>query len=71
MTLHIKAWLEDGKSHLEILDSNSGQVQLRWTLDSDEEKDAGRMRQLFRELLLLSCKQEMCNGRVFCAAPEG
>ena len=67
MTLNIKAWMQDGKSYLEILDTRSGEVQLRWSHDPADgsERGSSATQQLFRDLLLLSCKQDLCNGRLF------
>ena len=66
MSWHIHAWLKDGKPCLEIVDADSGSVHLQWS-GNDQPQGGRDVQQLFRELLLLSCQQDLRNGRLFSA----
>lgn len=73
MSYHINAWLEDGDPRLEILDAHSKSVCMSWSYksrESLERKDKTEIQRLFRELILLTCKQMVANCRVFEAGPN-
>mgnify|MGYP003672118201 FL=1 len=68
MSYHINAWLEDGEPQLQIVDAQSKAVCVSWSYKASKEtrsKDGYEIQRLFRKLLLLTCKQEMANCRVF------
>ena len=71
MSYHIFASVIDGLPSLTIRDSASGQTVLVWTGSGVTSALQGEpeTRRLFRQLLLLSCRQELANTRVFTAHP--
>ena len=72
MSYHINAWLENGDPQLQIIDAQSKSVCMSWSYTAKRGstgKDKNEIQTLFRELLLLTCKQEMSNSRVFKARP--
>ena len=73
MSYHINAWLEDGDPRLEIVDAHSKSVCMSWSYKSRaglERKDKAEIQRLFRELILLTCKQMITNCRVFETSPN-
>ena len=70
MSYHIYAWLEKGIPHLQIKDSESKSTYLSWSYQTTESNyDKQEIQRLFRELILLTCKQKMDNYRIFEAKP--
>lgn len=69
MSYHIFASVCDGLPSLVIRDSVSGEIVLRWKGSGVTSALQGEpeTRRLFRELLLLSCRQELANTRIFTA----
>jgi hypothetical protein len=75
MNFHIYAWLENGLPRLEIVETQSGSTYLSWRYkeeadENNKPKDKKEIQRLFKELLLLTCKQEMKNCRLFKAKPD-
>ncbi len=66
MTYQINAWLEDGQPQLQILDSQSQSICMSWSYQPSPEEDQNKheIQRLFRELLLLTCKQQATHDRV-------
>ncbi len=70
MGYYIYAWLENGRPQLQIVDAETESICVTWGYrdhtdwDHEDEKEIQR---LFRDLLLLTCKQEISNCRVFGA----
>lgn len=67
MTYQINAWLENGEPRLQILDSQSQSVCMSWSYEANREdrpRDSHEIQRLFRELLLLTCKQQVTHDRV-------
>jgi hypothetical protein len=72
MSFHINAWLENGDPKLQIIDAQSKCVCMSWSYKAKhgiEETSKHELQNLFRELLLLTCKQDISNCRVFSAKP--
>lgn len=70
MSFHINAWLENGEPQLQIIDAQSRNVCMSWSYkpkSGTDQSNKNEIQKLFRELLLLTCKQEMSNCRVFTA----
>ena len=70
MSFHIKAWLKNGDPQLQIIDAKSNSVCVSWSYESKNAAESGsklEVQELFRELLLLTCKQEMVNCRIYGA----
>lgn len=68
MGYHIHAWLENGQPRLKILDPLSNTVWLEWSYEGwQSETPAARreVQRLFRDLLLLSCRQNCSAIRKF------
>ncbi len=66
MGYHIYAWLENSVPQLQIVDAETGAVSVTWSYRSNGELgDQKEIQRLFRDLLLLTCKQEMNNCRIF------
>lgn len=65
MYWHIHAWLEQGHPRLRICDAHSRTAVLDWTGDPARAADRGSVQALFRDLILLSCRQDCANVRVF------
>lgn len=66
MGYQIYAWLDEGQPRLRIVDSESGEVFLSWdfqrTLVGQQPHE---VQALFRQLLLLTCRQEIRNTRTY------
>jgi hypothetical protein len=79
MGYHIYAWLEEGNPNLEIVDAESRDVCVKWSYsetagaanDSGVQYDKKEIQKLFQQLLLLTCKQELSNCRVFSGMEFG
>lgn len=67
MSWHINAWLEAGRPRLQVTEAGSQNPVLDWTCRSGDAQvdDPCELKRLFRELILLSCKQEAANVRVY------
>ena len=70
MGYYLYAWLENGKPQLQVIDAQSKSICLSWSYQAtDENCDSKEIQRLFRDLLLLTCKQEMRNYGVFEVKP--
>ena len=71
MGYKIEAFLDNGKPALKIYDIAMQSLCLSWTFhgESGEVSSRSEIQRLFRELLLLTCKQDMHNVRVFNLQP--
>ena len=64
MGYYIYASLLDGKPTLKIVDADSRKTCMQWhceTVGLDNREEQHEIQRLFRELLLLSCKQNLTN----------
>lgn len=74
MGYHIYAWLDDGRPKLRVVDAGSQSVCLDWSYEagSGEQAEARKeIQRLFRELLLLTCRQSLTPVRRFSILPPG
>ncbi|MEN8132337.1 MAG: hypothetical protein ABFS45_19590 [Pseudomonadota bacterium] len=70
MGYYIYAWLENGNPQLQIIEAESKSICLSWSYQAtDANYDNKEIQRLFRDLLLLTCKQEMGNYRIFEVKP--
>ncbi|NOR69082.1 MAG: hypothetical protein GQ532_05215 [Methylomarinum sp.] len=70
MGYYLYAWLENGKPQLQIVEAKSKSICLSWSYQAtDKNCDRKEIQRLFRNLLLLTCKQEIGNYRVFEVKP--
>ncbi len=71
MGYQIEAYLDNGKPTLKIYDIKRQALCLSWTYAKSLDATASEceVHRLFRELLLLTCKQDMHNIRVFNLSP--
>ena len=71
MGYQIEAFLEDGKPALRIYDAMSHKLYLSWNYieqhESGNQHSPNELKRLFRELILLTCKQDIHNVRIFNA----
>lgn len=66
MGMQLHACLINGLPNLEIIDSDTQQVILNWSYDSESVlTDKKQLQDLFRELLLLTLRQGNSNPRQF------
>lgn len=67
MGYRIEAFLNKGKPSLKIYEINQTNPCLTWTFNEkvSEEHSEGELHRLFRKLLLLTCKQDISNVRMF------
>ena len=72
MGYRIEAFLKDGVPSLNIYDLDANTLCLAWQYhsnnsnsNSDDNLSRQQVHELFRKLLLLTCKQEKANMRVF------
>ncbi len=74
MSFHIYAWLENGNPRLKVIEPKSGTTYLSWcyqdTHEGKKSADKKEIQRLFKDLLLLTCKQEMKNCRLFKTEPD-
>lgn len=73
MGYYIYAWLEKGRPQLQIVDVETESICVTWSYHDKtdwDHKDKKEIQRLFRDLLLLTCKQELNNCRVFGAKPN-
>ncbi|MET1257361.1 hypothetical protein [Aliikangiella maris] len=72
MGYQIEAFLNDGKPSLKIYDSKRELLYLSWTYHEtpDEHQLPQAIHELFRDLLLLSCKQDIHNIQQFNLTPR-
>lgn len=64
MGYQIYASLLDGKPNLKIVDIDSQKTCMQWHYEKsgqDNNEEQQEIQRLFRELLLLSCKQNLSN----------
>ena len=64
MGYQIEAYLDNGKPALKIYDQDKHNLCLFWAYSGDHSSNK-EIKQLFRELILLTCKQDLHNVRVF------
>lgn len=72
MGYYIYAWLEHGDPRLRVVDVQTGSICLRWDYRSSDRltsSDKKEIQRLFRDLLLLTCRQESRNIRSFNIHP--
>ena len=72
MGYYIYAWLERGEPRLRVTDAQTGSICLRWDYHKSgrlEFSDKKEIQRLFRDLLLLTCRQECQNVRFFNIRP--
>lgn len=72
MGYYIYAWLEHGDPRLRVIDAQTGSTCLRWDYHDSgpsNPNDKKEIQRLFRELLLLTCRQESRNIRFFNIRP--
>ncbi len=69
MSYHIEAYLDQGNPTIKIWDSEKQALHLNWSYRASEadhnDKLQKEVHQLFRQLLLLTLKQDVKNVRVF------
>ncbi|MGR9106954.1 MAG: hypothetical protein ACU843_08500 [Gammaproteobacteria bacterium] len=73
MGYYIYAWLERGSPRLRVVDAQSGSVCLRWDYRSSgrlKSSDQKEIQRLFRDLLLLTCRQSASDVRLFKIGAE-
>ncbi len=73
MGYYIYAWLDNGNPQLKIVDVKSKSTCMRWSYqhsDTNGLNDKKEIQRLFRDLLLLTCRQEMKNCRLFQVSPQ-
>jgi len=72
MVYQIEAFLDQGKPALKIYDAAEQSLCLSWTYhgDATEKNSRQEVQRLFRQLLLLTCKQDIHNVRVFNLSPR-
>lgn len=74
MSFQIYAWLDNGQPRLQIIETLSGVTYLSWRYQEEagknsKPKDKKEIQRLFKDLILLTCKQEMQNCRLFETKP--
>lgn len=72
MGYQIYAWLDDGRPKLRIVDAGSRSVCLDWSYGGGDPRGAEadkEIQRLFRELLLLTCRQSLSPVRRFSLLP--
>jgi hypothetical protein len=72
MGYRIEAFLNDGKPSLKIFEINQSNPCLTWTFSGkiDDQHSESELHRLFRKLLLLTCKQDLGNVRMFCLSNQ-
>lgn len=72
MGYKIEAFLQGGKPSLKIYDIKNQDLCLSWTYcaNNNQKCSNSEIQRLFRELILLTCKQDIHNVRVFNLTPE-
>jgi len=67
MSYQIEAYLDKGVPSLKIYSAYNQALCLSWTFDTSKSQAASHteIHQLFKKLLLLTCKQDLNNVRVF------
>lgn len=61
MGYYIYAWLDHGNPRLRVVDARTGSICLCWDYHSAKKRmssDKKEIQRLFRDLLLLTCRQE-------------
>jgi L-rhamnose mutarotase len=73
MSYHINAWLEDGMPRLQVIDAQTRTICMSWSYTPNKDqsyKERHEIQRLFKELLLLTCKQDISNCRIFNVKPQ-
>jgi len=70
MGYYLYAWIENGKPHLQLIEAQSKSLCLDWSYQETDNYDDKEVQRLFKDLLLLTCKQKMGNYRVFNVKPQ-
>ena len=73
MGYHIYAWLDEGQPKLRIVDAGSDSVCLDWTYEDGQVPDPKarkEIQRLFRDLLLLTCRQSLRPERGTSVSPR-
>ena len=73
MGYHIYAWLDEGQPKLRIVDAGSDSVCLDWSYQGGHAQDPNakkEIQRLFRDLLLLTCRQTLSPGRELSLLPQ-
>lgn len=72
MGYQIEAYLDEGRPALKIYDVKEQSLCLSWTYEGrpSELRSQKEIHRLFRQLLLLTCKQDLHNVRVFNLSPS-
>ena len=67
MGYQIEAFLDAGRPALKIYDIDKNALCLSWCYqgECEDPESQNEIQRLFRELLLLTCKQDLHNVRVF------
>jgi hypothetical protein len=67
MGYKIEAYLKDGKPNLKIYDLSHNKLCLSWCYAGEPDKadSAQEVQRLFHDLLLLTCRQDLNNQRIF------
>lgn len=58
----IYAKLQEGRPVLEVVDARTQRVCLYWDCESVHEAGGPEVQSLFRQLMLLTCRQSLLNG---------
>lgn len=58
----IYATLQEGKPVLQVVDAETQRVCLNWDCPSVHDAGAPEVQNLFRQLMLLTCRQSLLNG---------
>ncbi len=72
MGYYIYTWFDNGNPQIQVVEAQSKKVCLSWSYQAPEKGnkyDKKEIQRLFKDLLLLTCKQKMENYRVFGGNP--
>lgn len=72
MGYFINAWVDDGLPRLEIINSIDKRVCLSWVYERDagaSAVDANEVKRLFKQLIILTCEQNIKSCRLFSTRP--
>lgn len=70
MSYFIYASAYNGTPSLTICDAHNGNTVLQWQYESRNDLPTQEVQQLFRQLILLTCQQEIGNVRLFRCQPS-
>ncbi|MCH9696643.1 MAG: hypothetical protein K0U68_00920 [Gammaproteobacteria bacterium] len=65
MGYYIYAWLDNGSPRLKVVNALSNTECINWTYQAESNSDKKEIQRLFKELLLLTCQQDLQQCRVF------